>query len=468
MHNEDVKADEHRDLKHPNEFYKTLIKPIRDEFISGIIAEASSPESYSPWDKDLSWEERHGPIGKLKYLTTKWASNWLRNLSKRNFPYIYIMNGNSHSLDELFKRTDNIAFKKKDYSYYSQWHNKTGKPCQELEEPKSVKDIVVSWPGYKNGDRSELDFALECNPERLHLDCAYLGLSEPEQIDVENFETVSVSFSKSLAIPYNRISVLFSKHRIPEIEILNQVGYVNLSGINLAIALLEKMPANYWWETYGHKINEICNRYQLTPTKSIMFAYDRHNRRVGLAPYWQAESFYYTYLDISNYDDIKKEIDQFYIDNPVPDSYFKIINCYKVLEALPSFKNWCIANKINPIKVAYISTPPNTKQSPHKDDGEELLAINFPVANTENVETKMWDESNLSSIRLLTKGTSIPYYRYLVNDIAPQASYVLDKPVMLNVKKIHSVINNTDKPRVSLSFRFYFEPWSMRNGKTNG
>jgi hypothetical protein len=461
-----IKADEHRDLNHPDEFYKTLIKPIRDDFISSIINEATKPETYSPWDKELHWKERWDPKEKLKRLTTKWASNWLINLTKRNFPYVYVMNGNSNSLDELFRRVDNITFKRGDYSYYSEWHNRTGKQCQILEEPRSVRDMVVSWPGYSQGDRTELDFALQCNPERLHLDCAYLGLAEPDQIDVTNFETISVSFSKSLSIPYNRISILYSKKEIPEIEILNNIGYINLSGVNLATALLEKMPQTYWWDNYGSKIEKVCTRYNLTPTKSIMFAYDKHGRRLGMAPYWHAEAFYSTPVRVGNFADIKKEIDQFYIDNPIPDSYFKIIDCRRVLEALPSFKKWCSANKINPIKVAYISTAPNTRQSPHKDDGDEILAINFPVINNNGVVTEQWDEDGLSSIKLMTKGTYIPYYRYLVSGVEPQSKYILDKPVVLNIKKVHSVVNNTDKPRVSLSFRFYNDPWHLINGES--
>jgi hypothetical protein len=462
-----LKADEHRDFSHLDELYKTLIKPIRDDFVSNIIREASTSEMYSPWDKEFRWKERWDPPAKLKRLAIHWANNWLINLTKRNFPYVYIMNGNSHSLDELFRRVENIAFKKGDYSYYSEWFKKTGKHCQILEEPKSVDDMVVSWPGYSQGDRTELDFALQCNPARLHLDCAYLGLVEPDQIDVTKFETISLSFSKSFSIPYNRISILYSKKEIPELEILNGIGYVNLSAVNLAIALLEKMPATYWWDNYGSKIKKVCSNHNLTPTKSILFAYDRHGRRLGLAPYWHAESFYSNYINVDLYNDIKKEIDQFYIDNPIPDSYFKIINCHKVMDALPSFKKWCEINKLTPIKVAYISTPPNTRQSPHKDAGDEILAVNFPVINNDGVITEQWDEDGLSFIKLLTKDTNIPYYRYLVHGVEPQYKYILDKPVILNIKKVHSVVNNTDKPRVSLSFRFYNDPWHLIDGEAH-
>lgn len=467
---DELKADEHRDYNHIDEVYKTLIKPIRDDFISAIIKEATSPEAYSPWDANLSWFERWDPGNKLKFLVRNWASNWLSNFSKRDFPYVYIMNGNSNSLDELFYRSNNLAFKKDDYSYYLRWHENAGKTHQALTEPKDVDEMVVSWPGYSQGDRTELDFALKCNPKKLHLDCAYLGLVEPSAIDASVFETVSISLSKSFSLPFNRIALLFSRREIPQLSILNNIGYVNLSAVNLASALVEQVPADYWWKKYSSKLESVCKRYNLTPSKSIMFAYDKHGRRLSLAPYWRAEEFYCNHIDISEetYVQIQKEIEQFYQNNPVPESYFKIINCRTVLEALPTFKKWCSANKINPIKVAYISTPANTRQSPHMDDGDELLAVNFPVSNTENVHTEMWDEDGLASVRLLTKGTMIPYYRYLVSGVPVKAQYVLDKPVILNIKKVHSVVNNTDKPRVSLSFRFYNDPWHLTNGKSNG
>ncbi len=470
MSNTELKADEVRDFRHPDEFYKTLIKPIRDDFISSIIEEATTPETYSPWDKELHWKERWDPKEKLKVSVRAWASNWLTGLTRKNFPFVYIMNGNSHSLDELFRRTNNIAFKQGDYSYYSEWHRKANKSCQILDEPKDVDDIVVSWPGYSQGDRTELDFALKCNPKRIHLDCAYLGLVEPDQINVDEFETISISLSKSFSIPFNRISVLFSKQQIPEIEILNNIGYVNTSAINLANVLLDKVPADYWWSKYSSKLASICKRYGLTPTKSILFAYDKNGRRIGTAPHWRAEEFYFNYIEISpdTYNGILQEIAEFHKNRPIPDSYFKIINCHEVLEALPTFKKWCSANKINPIKVAYISTQADSRQSPHMDDGSEILAINFPVSNTEGVVTEMWDEDGLDSVRLFTKGTQIPYYRYFVHGVPVKASYILDKPVILNIKKVHSVVNTTTKPRVSLSIRFYNDPWHLTYGKSDG
>ena len=263
-------------------FYNKLIKPIRDKCFNDVITN-SKIDVYSPYDKEFSWAERTIPITEFKNNTLSYTSEWLIGLDK--FPFMYVMNGNSHSLDIIFRKFNNIAFKKNDYLYYSGWHNYANKPFQELEYPRDVNDIVFTWPGYSNGDNNELEFALKTNAKRMHLDCAYLGLVEPKSIDVSNFETVSISFSKTLSIPYNRISILFSKNEISELTLLNKLGYVNLSGVKLANHIMHNIPLSYWWDTYGHNINNICYKNNLSPTKSILFAY-KNNSRISLAPFW--------------------------------------------------------------------------------------------------------------------------------------------------------------------------------------
>lgn len=264
------------------DFYRRLIKPIRDTSLNEIINSAKSSD-YSPYDKEFSWAERIIPIRSLVKNTIRYTNNWISGLDK--FPHVYVMNGNTHSLDVLFNRLGKVAFKKDDYMYYSGWHKSVNRECIELEEPRYVDDIVFTWPGYKNGDRTELDFARSCNAKRMHLDCAYLGLVKPDNIDVSDFETVSLSFSKMFSVPFNRIGLLFSKTEIPELTLLNKLGYVNLAGVKLINHIMSHLPLEYWWETYGEKIDEICKTNNLTSANSILFAYSE-GVRVGLAPYW--------------------------------------------------------------------------------------------------------------------------------------------------------------------------------------
>lgn len=266
------------------DFYKKLIKPIRDKHLIDIVASAG-PEEYSPWDQQLNWEERLAPINQLRKNFISWSKEWLHGLE--NFPYMYIMNGNTDSLNTIFSLSkETMSWQKGDYSYYLHWHKTNNKPYNELEAPTNVTDIILSWPGYVWGNADQLSFAKKCNAVRMHLDCAYLGLVEPKSIDVSEFETASISFSKTLSIPYNRIGILFSKNEIPSLALMNKLGYVNLSGVKLVNYIMERFPLEYWWNTYSDKLDRLCKENNIKKTDCLLFGYNDNNR-ISLSEYWK-------------------------------------------------------------------------------------------------------------------------------------------------------------------------------------
>jgi hypothetical protein len=170
------------------------------------------------------------------------------------------------------------------------------------------------------------------------------------------------------------------------------------------------------------------------------------------------DNFYFNYIDIA-YN--VSEIQEFYKNNPIPNGYFTIQDINVVLEALPSIKKWFQENNCKPNKVAYISTLANVVQPPHKDNSEQMIAVNFPVDNCDEVKTVFYDDTDVKSVLLHTRSTNIPYHHYLLSGHTPITHYVLSSPVILNVKKIHSVVNTTNKNRISLSFRFEQDPWHL-------
>jgi hypothetical protein len=267
-----------------DDFYSRLIKPFRDKKITEIIDSADS-SIVSPWDKDLSWLERIGPIKELRTNFQEWSKDYIFGIEK--FPHMYIMNGNTDSLNVIFNNSKGtMSWQEGDYSYYKFYHQQINKPFNALTEPEEVDDFIVTWPGYTWGNKDQLNFANKCNPKRKHLDCAYLGLTNPQNIDVSDFETVSVSFSKTLAIPFNRIGILFSKTPISSLELLNKLGYVNLSGVRLVNHILKNLEINYWWNTYGEKLKDLCSKNNLRATDCLLFGYS-DNKRISLAPYWR-------------------------------------------------------------------------------------------------------------------------------------------------------------------------------------
>jgi hypothetical protein len=170
------------------------------------------------------------------------------------------------------------------------------------------------------------------------------------------------------------------------------------------------------------------------------------------------DNFYFKYIDIP-YD--LNEVQAFYKSKPVPSGHFTMRYVDEVLGALPSIKQWFEDNNCKPSRVAYISTLAHFAQPPHKDNSDQILAVNFPVYNCEEIKTLFYDDKNVETKVMYTKAHNIPYHQYMIKGRAPIAEYVLSKPVILNVKKIHSVVNNSNKDRVSLSFRFEEEPWHL-------
>lgn len=270
-------------MQSTDDIFRKLIKPLRDEYVQSVLRDIDV-EDFSPWDRHLNWGERMGPIKRLRDQFTSWSSSWLKGLE--DFQHMYVVNGNTDALNILFGRHKNIAWREGDYSYYKYWHNATGRTFHELTQPRAIEDLVVTWPGYSNGGREEVDFALTCGAARLHLDCAYLGLTKPDTLDLSPFHTASFSFSKTLSIPYNRVAVMFSRTEITECSILNKLGYVNLGGVRLVNRLLDKIPVDYWWNTYGGRLADLCSSNGLTSTNCILFAYNGSSR-IALAPYWK-------------------------------------------------------------------------------------------------------------------------------------------------------------------------------------
>jgi hypothetical protein len=259
--------------------YNRLIKPLRTQLIQDTVG-SMLPLQFSPHDQQLSYAERLEPIALLKRNIIKWASRHIWGLDQ--FSHMYVMNGNTDRINRLFSAGP-VRFLSTDYSYYSV----LGPPSLTPGDPS-----LVTWPGYSQGNTRELNLVeISSPPNQIHLDSAYLGLTRDcEVINVSRFASIAISFSKTLAIPFNRISVLFTHTPDPQLDVLNSIGYVNLSGVHIANKLLVTLPPDYWSIMCGAHYDNMCSRYQLTPSNCFLFAFDRRGARVSTAPYWRQYS----------------------------------------------------------------------------------------------------------------------------------------------------------------------------------
>jgi hypothetical protein len=60
---------------------------------------------------------------------------------------------------------------------------------------------------------------------------------------------------------------------------MNKIGYVNLSGIKIASALIDELPCDYIYQKYANQYDDICKKLNLTPTDCILFAHDSNQQK---------------------------------------------------------------------------------------------------------------------------------------------------------------------------------------------
>jgi hypothetical protein len=271
-----------------NPFWRKLTKPIRDSVINHVI-ESMPVDKLIPWDKEFTFAERLLPKNTLLSKFPAWVSSHFTGFDKLSFRYV--CNGNTDSLNHIFMqgKFDRVFTLDNEYTYY-------GYLCQELGKEKVIfnldtieqitpRDLVcISLPSAYNGsvdDRTAIISILQKNNIPVYIDVAYCGLTEPFLVNIRPTSNTyfAFSFSKTLAVGFNRISVVYSGSAISGLDIMNKIGYVNISGINIVNTLMKQLPCDYIYNTYKDQYLPICDRLGLTPTKTILVAHDTNKQK---------------------------------------------------------------------------------------------------------------------------------------------------------------------------------------------
>jgi hypothetical protein len=279
----------------PISIYNKLTKPIRDSKINSIISSISSDKAF-PADVNFSFQERLIVKHELIETFIPWVKSHIDGI--REFNFKYIANGNSDALNMIFmqRKFKHIYFLKKEYSYYSHICGllnleHTAIDLSEIDKVTSGDLFLISIPSSHDGtaiERLGLVNKLQEKNVRIFIDVAYCGLTEPFYLKLNSTKNtyLSFTFSKSSSLSFNRIAILFSDLSIPGIDIMNKLGYVNLSGANAAIALMKNLPVDYFYNTYKDQYEKICQEKNLTPTKCILFGHDQNKEKYCTTPYY--------------------------------------------------------------------------------------------------------------------------------------------------------------------------------------
>ena len=158
------------------------------------------------------------------------------------------------------------------------------------------------------------------------------------------------------------------------------------------------------------------------------------------------------------------------VDNgigPLEQYSFVHLDFNYVSKFLPALIQYFVDMDLGEIeRIAYVSTPPNSVNTVHMDQGPEVLALNFPLT----------DCSHSHTIFLKNNGKLKPFFvnetidavagkrkfmKFVTDDPIEIGRYTLNGPVILNVKMPHGVINEGPTLRAGISFRFKKDPWHL-------
>lgn len=152
---------------------------------------------------------------------------------------------------------------------------------------------------------------------------------------------------------------------------------------------------------------------------------------------------------------------------PLEDFTFVHLDSNYVMKFLPALKQYFTDMNMGDIeRVAYVSTPPNSVNAVHMDQGPETLALNFPLTDCSNSYTQfLKNNGKLVAIPLIDTVNGVEekrkFMKFVTDDPIEVGRYTLNGPVMLNVKMPHGVVNQGPTLRAGISFRFKKDPWHL-------
>lgn len=175
----------------------------------------------------------------------------------------------------------------------------------------------------------------------------------------------------------------------------------------------------------------------------------------------------YKHHDVPNFEVISEKLYQF-----VQDTSLKLkldfFNRFDLKEFLPyapelaetfDYLNVNVKNTV----LAIIKVDPRLKNVPHTDlpPGHKYgVGLNWPIFNCEDTYTVFYKRLNDNYETLLLDNNEM-YYYYLPESIEEEHRIKINKPTAIRVDVPHNIINNTNLPRYTASFRFENPPWHL-------
>jgi len=203
------------------------------------------------------------------------------------FPCVDVLLGCTHFIESLILKYgwDGIQILPEEYAYYGLM----GKYGNELGNLQPNTPLIISLPNWRYADlRPEWPALLkECEIKNIdiHIDFAWIISSRDINIDLGHpcIKSFGMSMSK-YSMEWNRIGLRWSRQRgMDSVTILNKYhGDINSSLTSCGAYMMQNIPRDYAWNTYGDYHYEICQELALTPTKLVHVAHNNDKQVVGI------------------------------------------------------------------------------------------------------------------------------------------------------------------------------------------
>jgi hypothetical protein len=181
----------------------------------------------------------------------------------------------------------------------------------------------------------------------------------------------------------------------------------------------------------------------------------------------------YKYLD-ADLEKIQVELASYINDFKLYQLGFTKLPIDDLLNTSKTLTDWFNSLNCIPTSSYMINTPiGSSKENAHVDNWVEnpvwnkstvskyVLAVNIPIKNTEGTYTNFYEYVDGPVKNMEFGRHNITYRFYGKANLKEIDRYSLSKPVILNTTVPHSVINNTNKDRFALTFRFEKDPWHL-------
>lgn len=207
-----------------------------------------------------------------------------------SFPQRDICVGCTQFIDDLYQtRPGRIMTLEGDYRYH--WRLDNAIRYYSLGHLDPEKELLIAMPFPTTGD---VHVQMNCLLDRclqlgipVHIDAAWLSASKGIRFSFSHpaIQSFAISLSKGLGLGANRVAMRFRRTKGDgPITIMNDFNMLNMADLVIGTAFMKQFGAHYFWKRYGDAYRQVCEDFDLVPTKTIHLARTRDGHPVGVRP----------------------------------------------------------------------------------------------------------------------------------------------------------------------------------------